>query len=41
VKTQACIDLWTEAATRFHDPAGGINIVIGPVTVGRCRLTPG
>eukprot|EP01065_Artemidia_motanka_P027264 TRINITY_DN32489_c0_g1_i1.p1 TRINITY_DN32489_c0_g1~~TRINITY_DN32489_c0_g1_i1.p1 ORF type:complete len:592 (+),score=195.23 TRINITY_DN32489_c0_g1_i1:57-1778(+) len=32
-KTAANLKLWEEAARRFHDPAGGVNIVIGPVTV--------
>lgn len=31
-KTQANLELWTEAAKAFHDPEGGINIVVGPVT---------
>ncbi|GJP54295.1 hypothetical protein CLOM_g13401 [Closterium sp. NIES-68] len=29
--TERVLSLWREAAQKFHDPAGGINIVIGPV----------
>jgi hypothetical protein len=32
-KTQANIDLWTEAVEKFHDPEGGINIVVGLYTL--------
>eukprot|EP00977_Amphora_coffeiformis_P022761 scaffold11454_cov168-Amphora_coffeaeformis.AAC.11 len=32
-KTKAVLELWEEAVQRFHDPANGIEIVIGPVTV--------
>ena len=31
-KTAAMLALWEEAVQRFHDPANGIDIVIGPVT---------
>jgi len=31
-KTKECLSLWEEAVKRFHDPEGGIEIVIGPVT---------
>jgi cytosine/adenosine deaminase-related metal-dependent hydrolase len=31
-KTAECLKLWEEAVERFHDPEGGIEIVIGPVT---------
>ncbi|CAI5929285.1 unnamed protein product [Closterium sp. NIES-65] len=29
--TERVLSLWREAAQKFHDPEGGINIVIGPV----------
>lgn len=32
-KTALCLKLWEEAIERFHDPEGGIEIVVGPVTV--------
>lgn len=32
-KTAECMQLWEEAVKRFHDPDGGIEIVVGPVTV--------
>ena len=31
-KTKEVLALWEEAVKKFHDPAGGIEIVIGPVT---------
>eukprot|EP00756_Hemistasia_phaeocysticola_P032150 Hpha_TRINITY_DN16394_c1_g8::TRINITY_DN16394_c1_g8_i1::g.58927::m.58927 len=31
--TKKMLDLWEEAARRFHNPDGGIHIVVGPVTV--------
>lgn len=31
-KTEANLKLWRDAAAKFHDPANGINIVVGPVT---------
>ena len=31
-KTAAMLALWEAAVARFHDPAGGVEIVIGPVT---------
>ena len=38
VQTQAALDLWEEAVKRFHDPEGGIEIVIGPVTPQSCSV---
>jgi len=35
-KTQAALELWEEAIDKYHDPANGIEIVIGPVTVYSC-----
>lgn len=31
-RMKAALQLWEEAVQRFHDPAGGVEIVIGPVT---------
>lgn len=31
-RTKAALELWEEAVKRFHDPEGGIEVVIGPVT---------
>lgn len=31
-KTEAALALWKECVERYHDPAGGIEIVVGPVT---------
>lgn len=35
-KTQEMLELWEAAVQKFHDPASGIEIVIGPVTVYSC-----
>lgn len=37
-KMQAAMNLWEEAVQRFHDPAGGIEIVIGPVAAHSCSM---
>jgi hypothetical protein len=31
-RMKAALELWEEAVKRFHDPEGGVEIVIGPVT---------
>lgn len=36
--TKKMLDLWDEAARRFHDPDGGIHIVIAPVTAYNASL---
>jgi 5-methylthioadenosine/S-adenosylhomocysteine deaminase len=38
VKTQEALDLWEESVKRFHDPDGGIEIVIAPYTPQSCSI---